>query len=120
MLDFEYYYHTKWLVEEFERLRNSDDYENYLANISTNGDYEKREIALHMLAQKDFADIKPFEENYVLSALESGDLVLQDEALNALLLWENTSQLERVKRVKIANRFLQGDLEEFIKELDKT
>lgn len=119
MLDFENYYHTKSLLEEYEKLRNSPDYESYLNKLSEKGDYEKREVALHILSQMDFFDIKPYEENYVLSALESGDLFLQEEALNALLLWETTNQLERVKRVKIANRFLQEDLDEFIAEMEK-
>lgn len=117
MLDFEKYYHTKSLLEEYEKLRNSPDYESYLSKLSEKGDYEKREIALHILSQKDFSEIKPYEENYVLSTLESGDLLLQEEALNAFLLWENTTQLERVKKVKIANSYLQEDLDEFIAEI---
>lgn len=119
MLDFENYYHTKHLLEEYEKLRNSPDYEGYLSKLSEKGDYEKREVALHILSQMDFSEIKPYEENYVLSALESGDLLLQEEALNALGLWEETTQLERVKKVKIANSYLQEDLDEFIVEMEK-
>lgn len=87
MLDFENYYNTKSLLEEYEKLRNSPDYESYLSKLSEKGDYEKREVALHILSHKNFSEIRPYEENYVLSALESSDLLLQEEALNAFVLW---------------------------------
>ena len=68
------------------------------------------------LSQKSFDYINADEENFILQILKNGDLGKQGYALQTILNWDNISNLNELKSVKIANRYLQEDLEDFISQ----
>lgn len=65
-------------------------------------------------SQIDYDFIYPIEENFVFYALEHGDICIQETALDILLAWDNFSDFEKLKEIKINNRYLQEDLSSFI------
>lgn len=118
MIDLEEYYQTQSLINKINSNREKPDYDKYLLSLSIESDYEEISMTLQLLSQMDFEKVLPHEEEFVLKMLESDNLELQEEALNAIELWENTTQFERVKKVRIKNRYLQEDLDDFIKEME--
>lgn len=66
------------------------------------------------LSQKKFDFISSDEENFILQILRYGTLDNQSFALQAILNWDNISNLDAINDIKIANRYLQEDLEDFI------
>lgn len=120
MLDLEEYYQTQSLIEKIEDKRGQLNHDKYLAGLSVENDYAEIEMTLQLLSQMDFDEVLPHEEEFTLRMLESDEVALQEQALNALLLWNKTTQFERVKKVKLQNRYLQKDLDDFIKEVEKS
>ena len=61
-------------------------------------------------------NISSVEENFILDMLKSNNVQMQEFALNSILLWDNISDIEELKNVYIANRYLQDDLDSFIQQ----
>lgn len=70
------------------------------------------------LSQKKFDFVSAGEENFILQILRYGNLDNQSFALQTILNWDNISNIDEIKDIKIANRYLQEDLEEFITQKD--
>ncbi len=98
-------------------LKCSDkDYDTFLVLAYLDNNIKVCNAISLFLSQRDYRFISAEEERFVLAVLENGNLSMQTFALEAILNWDNISDLEALKRVKIPNRYLQEDLEEFIQQ----
>lgn len=113
-IDFdEDYSYFKFLSE----LRDDEQkYINFLYGALYNGDLKICNAISIYLSQRSFEFINADEENFVLQLLKNGDLGKQYFSLQTILNWDNISNLNELKSVKIANRYLQEDLEDFISQ----
>lgn len=107
--------------EDFEyfgflsNIRSSGEkYEAFLRTAFLSRDAKTCSAISLFLSQKDYNFILSEEENFVLNVLQFADLQAQSFALNTVLNWNNISDINCIKNVKISNRYLQEDLEEFI------
>lgn len=122
MLDLEEYYQTQHLIEKINSRCGQLNYDKHLEKLSIDtidSDYEEISMTLQLLAQMDFSQVLPHEENFVLRILESENLRLQEEAINAVSLWDKTNYLDRLKKITIKNRYLQEHYENIIARLEK-
>lgn len=97
-------------------IREGNNYNDFLQCVLMEGDKYAIRAMLAFLSQIEKDYISAYEENFVLSILEGDDLVLQEEALDAILAWDNVSQLERLRTIRIPNYYLQRALELFLEE----
>ncbi len=97
-------------------LRKENAYSLFLNELNKSKNISiKCAIAL-ALSQKDFAYISADEENLILELLSSSNIQVQEYALNALLMWDEISDINSVKNLQLGNKFLREDLKEFIEE----
>ena len=94
-------------------LRKTIDYENLLINDNILFDDVIKSILLY-LSTIEFDNLFAFEERFVINVLLDNNLQLQEYALNTLLNWDNISNVEMLKKVRINNKYLNEDLQEFI------
>lgn len=118
------YYEYLELKTEFEKVENlhknpSTDYPTYLTNLIKDKIWGKAESICTFLSQLDFAKVLPCEEEFVVLLLESENLSLQEEAMNAVSLWNKTNHYDRLKKITIKNRYLQEHFEKIIVRLEK-
>ena len=94
-------------------LRKTPDYESLLVNNNILFDDVIKSILLY-LSTIDFENLFAFEEKFVINVLLNENQFLQEYALNTILNWDNISDIEILKEVKISNKYLNEDLHEFI------
>lgn len=119
------------IKNEFIELGESYKYFDFLVNLSRENNYSiflrsvllKNDVNIYnaillFLSQKDYLYITDEEEKFVLTLLSGDDAYVQEFALNAILMWEKVSNKDSLKNIKLANRYLQEDLDAFLKELN--
>lgn len=101
-------------LEYLTTLRSKDYYTAFLNFAKSRFDSNICNAVAFFLAQIDYKYIGSQEEDFIFTMLQKGNVSMQEYALDTILAWDNISDLEKLKSVKIANRFLQDDLELFI------
>ena len=94
-------------------LRKSFEYEILLSQLSKNNKDIIKCILL-FLSGINFKNLFAFEEKFVIKILQSTDIQLQEYALNTIIIWDNVSDIDQIKNIKIANRYLEDDLQDFL------
>ena len=95
------------------RLHPSEEYERHLFFMIEHpgSHWNEMEFICSYLGQLDFEEVLPCEDEFVISLLYCSNEHLQELALDALLLWERTRYLERLRHVRFANYYLQKEFE---------
>lgn len=66
------------------------------------------------LSQINYNYIYSIEEDFIFYMLQNGRIEIQECALDTLISWDNFSDINKLKGIKIGNRYLQEDLTAFI------
>lgn len=95
-------------------LSEEEDYNSFLWQANLDGNLKVCSAISIFLSQKDYSAITAQEENFIIAMLKSGNVQIQSIALTAILNWDEVSDINYLKSIKIDNDFLQEDLTEFI------
>lgn len=101
------------VYDYLKELRKNSEYEILLNQLSRNN----RDIVkciLLFLSSINFKNLFAFEEKFVIEVLQSSDILLQEFALNTIMVWDNLSDINQIKNIKIANKYLDDDLQDFL------
>lgn len=102
-------------MESLSAVRNAEDYASTFNYILTQLSRIGKIKLLYELAQISFDAVFDFEQAFVVEALKTPDLELQEFALNTLEIWNSKSLVERIGEVKIGNTFLQKEYDNFLR-----
>lgn len=97
-------------------LRNIESYEKEFINFTRELSFKGKLFLAYELSQFQYATIFGCEEEYILSLMNSGNLEMQEVALNAIANWGNSNLIKRLSDLKLENVFLQQELDELIEE----
>lgn len=98
-----------------ETIRKHDDYNFFLYQINKEKNVNVKNAVAMFLSQKDYEYISASEENFIVDLLQSDNVLNQEFALNAILLWENVANKDLLKTIHLSNKYLQMDLDEFLR-----
>lgn len=93
---------------------NEEEYRAFLYESLNSGDLNVCNAISIFLSQKKYHFITADEENFIVSILRFGNLQMQEFALNAILNWDKVSDITGLKTIRLGNKYLQEDLEDFI------
>jgi hypothetical protein len=99
-----------------ENIRCLDNYSDFLVTLSNSEQDNIIKSMVMFLSNLDFKFINGFEEKFIVEILSKDNLVLQEFALNTLLVWNNISNIRLIENIKIKNFYLNNDLQEFVSE----
>ena len=107
-------YASNYLCE----LRNDQIYELFLVSIDLSHQEVVKSILL-FLSELNFSNLSYYEEKFVINVLKYGNVNLQEFALNTILSWNNVTDVDELKNIKIKNKYLNLDLLNFIKDMER-
>lgn len=97
-----------------DNIRNQNEYCLFLQTVRARKVHNLCNAVLLFLAQKDFNALYEGEEIFVVEMMKVQDDCVQEFALNALLLWDNTTQIETLRNIRLSASYLQKELNEFL------
>lgn len=98
-------------------LRNIESYEKEFINFTNELSFKGKLFLAYELSQLQYDTVFGCEEEYILSLMNSGNLEMQEVALNAVVNWGNSNLVQKLNNLKISNVFLQQELDELLKEI---
>ena len=101
------------VYDYLRELRKRSEYEILLNHFSRNNK-DIIKCILIFLSGINFKNLFAFEEKFVIEILKLEDIELQEYALNTITIWNNLSDVNQIKNIKIANKYLNDDLQEFL------
>lgn len=101
------------VYDYLRELRKRSEYEILLNQFSRNNK-DIIKCILIFLSGINFKNLFAFEEKFVIEILKLEDIELQEYALNTITIWNNLSDVNQIKNIKIANKYLNDDLQEFL------
>lgn len=102
-------------MEPLSAVRNAEDYASTFNYILTQLSRIGKIKLLYELAQISFDAVFDFEQEFVVGAVKTPDLEIQEFALNTLEIWNSKSLIERIGEVKIDNTFLQKEYDNLLR-----
>lgn len=102
-------------MEPLSAVRNAEDYASTFNYILTQLSRIGKIKLLYELAQISFDAVFDFEQEFVVGAVKTPDLEIQEFALNTLEIWNSKSLIERIGEVKIGNTFLQKEYDNLLR-----
>ena len=102
-------------MESLNAVRNAEDYASTFSYILTQLSRTGKIKLLYELAQISFDAVFDFEQEFVVGAIKTSDLEIQEFALNTLEIWNSKSLIERIGEVKIDNTFLQKEYDNLLR-----
>lgn len=97
-----------------DELSKTPQYSYFIKYILKNNDIELIEAILLFLAQKKFDLILGDEEIFLIESLKIQNIVIQEFALNTLLLWGKLNNISALKTIKIDDPYFQKKLDRFL------
>lgn len=98
-------------------IRNLENYESNFIGFTQQLTFKGKLILAYELSQLSYNSIFGCEEEYILQLMRSGNLEMQEVALNAITNWDNINLIRRISDLKLKNIFLQQELDELIEEI---
>lgn len=102
-------------MEPLNAVRNAEDYSSTFSYILTQLSRTGKIKLLYELAQISFDAVFDFEQEFVVGAIKTSDLEIQEFALNTLGIWNSRSLIEKIGEVKIDNTFLQEEYDSLLR-----
>ena len=102
-------------MEPLIAVRNAEDYASTFSYILTQLSRTGKIKLLYELAQISFDAVFNFEQEFVVGAIKTSDLEIQEFALNTLEIWNSKSLIEKIGEVKIDNTFLQEEYDSLLR-----
>lgn len=99
-------------LDEFSKTPHYSYFINYIIE---NNKSELIEAILLFLAQKKFDLVLGDEEFFLIESLKIQNVVIQEFAINTLLLWGELNNISALKTIKINNPYFQKKLNRFLK-----
>ena len=96
-------------------VRNAENYASTFNYILTQLSRIGKIKLLYELAQISFDAIFGCEQEFVVGAIKTPDLEIQEFALNTLEIWNSKSLIEKIGEVKIDNTFLQEEYDSLLR-----
>ena len=97
-----------------DELSKTPQYSYFIKYILKNNDIELIEAILLFLAQKKFDLVLGDEEIFLIESLKIQNVVIQEFALNTLLLWGKLNNISVLKTIKIDDPYFQKKLDRFL------
>ena len=97
-----------------DELSKTPQYSYFIKYILKNNDIELIEAILLFLAQKKFDLVLGDEEIFLIESLKIQNVVIQEFALNTLLLWGKLKNISALKTIKIDDPYFQKKLDRFL------
>ena len=97
-----------------DELSKTPQYSYFIKYILKNNDIELIEAILLFLAQKKFDLVLGDEEIFLIESLKIKNVVIQEFALNTLLLWGKLNNISALKTIKIDDPYFQKKLDRFL------
>ncbi len=97
-----------------DELSKTPQYSYFIKYILKNNDIELIEAILLFLAQKKFDLVLGDEEIFLIESLKIQNVVIQEFALNTLLLWGKLNNISALKTIKIDDPYFQKKLDRFL------
>lgn len=97
-----------------DELSKTPQYSYFIKYILKNNDIELIEAILLFLAQKKFDLVLGDEEIFLIESLKIQNAVIQEFALNTLLLWGKLNNISALKTIKIDDPYFQKKLDRFL------
>lgn len=97
-----------------DELSKTPQYSYFIKYILKNNDIELIEAILLFLAQKKFDLVLGDEEIFLIESLKIRNVVIQEFALNTLLLWGKLNNISALKTIKIDDPYFQKKLDRFL------
>lgn len=98
-----------------EELSKTPQYSYFISYIIENKNTELIEAILLFLAQKKFDLVLGNEENFLIESLKINNIVIQEFAINTLLLWGKLNNINVLKTIKIDSPYFQKKINQFLK-----
>lgn len=102
-------------MEPLNAVRNAEDYASTFSYILTQLSRIGKIKLLYELAQISFDAVFGCEQEFVVGAIKTCDLEIQEFALNTLEIWNSKSLIEKIGEVKIDNTFLQEEYDSLLR-----
>lgn len=96
-------------------VRNAENYAPIFNYILTQLSRIGKIKLLYELAQISFDAVFGCEQEFVVGAIKTSDLEIQEFALNTLEIWNSKSLIEKIGEVKIDNTFLQEEYDSLLR-----
>lgn len=96
-------------------VRNADDYDSIFNYIITKLSRQGKIKLLYELAQISFDAVFGCEQEFVVDAIKTSDLEIQEFALNTLEIWNSKKLIETIGEIKIDNTFLQEEYDSLLR-----
>lgn len=96
-------------------VRNAENYASTFNYILTQLSRIGKIKLLYELAQISFDAVFGCEQEFVVGAIKTPDLEIQEFALNTLEIWNSKSLIEKIGEVKIDNTFLQEEYDSLLR-----
>lgn len=97
-----------------DKLSKNYQYSYFINYVLETNNSELIEAILLFLAQKKFDLVLGNEENFLIESLKIKNPVIQEFALNTLILWGKSNYISALKTIKIDDRYLQKKLNKFL------
>ena len=97
-----------------DELSKTPQYSYFIKYILKNNDIELIEAILLFLEQKKFDLVLGDEEIFLIESLKIQNVVIQEFALNTLLLWGKLNNISALKTIKIDDPYFQKKLDRFL------
>ena len=102
-------------MEPLNAVRNAENYASTFSYILTQLSRTGKIKLLYELAQISFDAVFGCEQEFVVGAIKTSDLEIQEFALNTLEIWNSKSLIEKIGEVKIGNTFLQKEYDSLLR-----
>lgn len=99
-----------------ETIRKLEEYPMFIFQLTKSNEENAKKVLLMFLANSNFEFVSACEERFVVDSLASSNVLMQEFALNVILLWDNITNVETIRNITIKNKYLNNDLKEFIQK----
>lgn len=97
-----------------DNLSKYDQYSYFINYVLENNNSELIEAILLFLAQKKFDLVLGDEENFLIESFKIKNPVIQEFALNTLILWGKSNYISALKTIKLDDPYFQKKLNKFL------